>query len=73
MTVSVRVLGEELGIDRKAAERAMRRALDSGYLVNNEDRRGHPMRLSMGSRGLCDVNADEILPTLEEVSRLVSQ
>lgn len=64
--VSVRVLGELLGIDRKAAEHAVKRALDDGYLANNETIRGKPMRLVLGMRKLSEVGVN-LLPEPEEL------
>jgi hypothetical protein len=52
---SYRSLGEELGLDRKAAEHAIRRALDDGYIVNHETRPRQPMRLTTGTRTLADI------------------
>jgi hypothetical protein len=53
---SIRSLGEELGLDRKSAEHAIRRALDDNFIVNMEPVRGRPMRLVMGTRTLADVS-----------------
>jgi hypothetical protein len=63
---SVRSLGEELGLDRKSAEHAIRRALDDGFVVNTEVVRGRPMRLKMGTRQLADVGV-VMLPAPEKL------
>ena len=35
-----------------AADRAIRRAIDDGYLINHETLRGKPMLLTLGQRPL---------------------
>jgi hypothetical protein len=37
-----------LGLDKSAASRRVRVAVDRGYLRNLEDRHGHPVRLALG-------------------------
>jgi hypothetical protein len=61
------VLGERLGLDDVTALRAVRAAIDAGYLVNNEARPRAPMRLAMGARGLAEPDGS-ILPTPEAVA-----
>jgi hypothetical protein len=58
------VLGERLGLDDVTALRAVRAAIDAGYLVNNEARPRAPMRLALGARGLAEPD-DGFLPTPE--------
>jgi hypothetical protein len=66
---SVTKLAARLGIDKASASRRVRSAIDGGYLVNLEDRRGRPYRLTLG-----DPLPDEvtILPLAEEVLRRCS-
>lgn len=66
VAVPSRRLGEQLGLDHKAAQRAVNSAIDQGYLVNNETRRGRPYRLALGDRKLSDT--DPILPTAAQVA-----
>jgi hypothetical protein len=60
-------VGGKLGIDKSAASRRVRAALDRGYLRNLEDRRGRPLRLTTG-----DPLPDEqtILPSATELEEL---
>ena len=67
LTISVRSLGQAMGIDRKAAEHGLYAALDAGYLVNNETFRGKPMRLVLGSATLDGVVAGHMLPMPEDL------
>ena len=46
--VSVTKLAERLKIDKAAASRRVRLALEDGYITNLEDRRGKPFRLKPG-------------------------
>lgn len=46
--VSVTQLAAELSIDKSSASRRVEDAIRGGYLVNPEDRRGHPARLILG-------------------------
>lgn len=55
----------ELNIDKGSASRRVRNAIDRGYLVNDEDKRGRPMRLRLGDPLPGDAS---ILPTVDEVS-----
>jgi hypothetical protein len=41
-------LAEALGIDRSAVSRRVRVAIEDGYLVNLEERRGRPARITLG-------------------------
>jgi hypothetical protein len=45
ITISSEQLGTAIGIDKSAAYRAIRAALDGGYLVNNEFRQSKPFKL----------------------------
>jgi hypothetical protein len=65
-TTVVRV-ASALGIDKSAASRRVKAALDRGYLQNFEEHRGRPLRLALG-----DPLPDEvtILPTVAELERL---
>jgi hypothetical protein len=47
VVLSSKQIGTETGIGRSAAHRAVRSAIDLGYLVNNEIRKGKPYRLSV--------------------------
>ncbi|CAN5564901.1 hypothetical protein BH23CHL4_BH23CHL4_07970 [soil metagenome] len=61
-TVSLAKLAKRLDLDKSAASRRVRVAIDREYLKNLEDKRGKPMRLTMG-----DEMPDEldILPSVE--------
>jgi hypothetical protein len=57
--VTIKALADELKLDKSAAWRRVRAAMDRGYIENLEDRRGRPARLVPGD----DLPADiEILP-----------
>jgi hypothetical protein len=47
VVLSSKQIGTETGIGRSAAHRAVRSAIDLGYLVNNETKQGKPYRLSV--------------------------
>ena len=47
-TVSLAQLAARLGLDKSATSRRVRVACDLGYLVNLEDRRGRPAKLTVG-------------------------
>src|SRR5215208_5703824 len=64
--VTNRAVAEELKIDRAAASRRVRVAIDRGYLKNLEDRKGRPARLVVGEPMPED---QEILPLPEELER----
>lgn len=59
---SVAQAAKALNLDKSAASRRCRAALDAGYLVNREDRRGRPARLVIGEPMPDDL---EILPRPE--------
>jgi hypothetical protein len=46
--VTVTQLAAELSIDKSSASRRVDEAIRSGYLLNPEDRRGHPAQLMLG-------------------------
>jgi hypothetical protein len=60
-----KALSEELNIDKAAASRRVKTAIDRGYLKNLEDRKGRPARLVLGEAMPKDF---EILPTPENLS-----
>lgn len=62
--VTNREVAGELDIDKGAASRRVRTAIDRGYVKNLEDRKGHPARLVTGEGMPED---EEILPTVEEL------
>ncbi len=59
-----RTVAEDLQIDKSAASRRVRVAVDRGYLRNLEDRKGRPARLVLGESMPEDA---EILPLPEEL------
>ncbi len=62
--VTIKALADELKLDKSAAWRRVRAAMDRGYIENLEDRRGRPARLVPGD----DLPADiEILPRSEQL------
>ena len=63
--VTNRVVAAELDIDKAAASRRVRAAIDRGYITNLEDRRGHPARLVVGDPMPED---EEILPSAEQLA-----
>jgi hypothetical protein len=54
VTISYEQIGTATGIGRSAAYRAVRTAIDLGFLVNNEIRKGKPPRLVL-KRGVDDI------------------
>ena len=60
ITISSEQIGTETGIGRWAAYRAVLSAIDLGFLVNNETRRGKPFRLVL--KGNVDVAITSLLP-----------
>ena len=62
--VTNRAVAAELDIDKAAASRRVRAAVDRGYITNLEDRRGHPARLVVGDPMPED---EEILPSAEQL------
>lgn len=62
--VTNRAVSVELDIDKAAASRRVRAAVDRGYVTNLEDRRGHPARLVIGDPMPED---EEILPSADQL------
>lgn len=62
--VTIAALAQELELDKSAAWRRVRTAMDRGYLKNLEDRKGRPARLVPGDALPDDI---EILPTPERL------
>jgi len=62
--VTIAALAEELKLDKSAAWRRVRSAMDRGYLENQEDRKGRPARLVTGDDLPDDI---EILPAPERL------
>ena len=63
--ITQRQLADALDLDKGSVSRPVRAALDGGYLVNREDRRGKPHRLVLGDPLPDDV---EILPSAERLA-----
>jgi hypothetical protein len=62
--VTIAALAEELKLDKSAAWRRVRSAMDRGYLENQEDRKGRPAKLVAGDDLPDDI---EILPAPERL------
>ncbi len=62
--VTIAALAEELKLDKSAAWRRVRSAMDRGYLENQEDRKGRPAKLVPGDDLPDDI---EILPAPERL------
>lgn len=62
--VTITTLAQELELDKSAAWRRVRSAIDRSYLKNLEDRKGRPARLVPGDALPDDV---EILPSPERL------
>jgi hypothetical protein len=60
VVLSCQQIGIETGIGKSAAHRAIRSAIDLGYLVNNETKHGKPYRLVV--RQHIDDEAVALLP-----------
>lgn len=63
-SVTIAALAQELELDKSAAWRRVRTAMDRGYVKNLEDRKGRPARLVPGDALPDDI---EILPTPERL------
>jgi hypothetical protein len=68
--VTVRQVAHALGLDKSAAWRRVQRAIDEGYLVNREGRKGHPARLGLGDPLPLDV---PVLPRPRDLRRDLSE
>ena len=66
--VSVTELAQRLKLDKSATSRRVRVALDRGYLVNTEDKRGRPAKLLPGEPLPTE---EPILPSPETVAPLI--
>jgi hypothetical protein len=64
--VSVAEIATALKLDKSAASRRVRVAIDHGYLVNHETQKGKPSRIARGNPLPDDL---EILPTVEALQR----
>ncbi len=64
-----RAVAEELEVDKAAASRRVKVAVDRGYLRNLEDRKGRPARLVVGESMPEDT---EILPPPEDLEEVLS-
>jgi hypothetical protein len=62
--VTIAVLAEELELDKSAAWRRVRSAIDKGYLDNKEDRKGRPAKLVVADALPDDI---EVLPAPERL------
>jgi hypothetical protein len=62
--VTIAMLAEELELDKSAAWRRVRSAVDRGYLENKEDRKGRPAKLVVADALPDDI---EILPSPERL------
>jgi hypothetical protein len=68
LPVTVTKLAERLDIDESAALRRVRVALAKGYLLNAEDKKGRPARLTVGE----PLPAERpVLPTREDLERFL--
>ena len=68
--VSLAAIARELDLDKSAASRRVRRAVDAGYLKNLEDKRGKPARLVLGDPLPEDLR---ILPATEALHRCTAE
>jgi hypothetical protein len=62
--VTQKQVADETGLDKGSVSRRVRAALDGGYLLNKEEKRGRPHRLVLGDPLPDDL---EILPTVGEL------
>jgi hypothetical protein len=62
--VTIAALAEELELDKSAAWRRVRSAMDRGYLENQEERKGRPAKLVVADALPADI---EILPAPERL------
>jgi hypothetical protein len=64
--VSLTVLAKTMGLDKSSAHHRVRRAIERGFLINREEKRGMPARIA-----LADPLPDEIeiLPTVEALGK----
>jgi hypothetical protein len=69
VAITLKILAAELGIDKSTTSRRARQAIDAGYLINFQDRRGRPMDLRIGEPMPSDRS---VLPTAADVQRLMN-
>jgi hypothetical protein len=62
--ITVKMVAKELDLDKSAASRRVRKALDEGYLVNKEERKGKALKLDLGDPLPEERN---LLPPVEEL------
>jgi hypothetical protein len=62
--VSITEIGRHLRLDKGATSRRVADAISGGYLVNREDRRGHPARIALSDPLPAET---EILPLPEQL------
>lgn len=62
--VTTAAVAQELRLDKSAALRRVRAAIDRGHLKNMEDRRGRPAKIVLGDPIAGEV---EVLPTVERL------
>jgi hypothetical protein len=65
-TVSVTHIAGSLNLDKAPTSRRVRAAIERGYLVNHEDRKGRPARIAIGESMPTD---EPILPTRDAVEK----
>lgn len=65
VVISTDEIGTATGIGKSAAYRAVRTAIDSGFLINNEVRRSHPLKLVL-KKGV-DEMTTSLLPDPETI------
>jgi hypothetical protein len=68
--VTVRQVADALELDKSAALRRVQRAINEGYLINREDRRGRPARLELGDSLPEDT---PVLPHLRDLRRALRE
>jgi hypothetical protein len=64
-SVTAKQVADRLGIDKSNATRRIKAAIKAGYLVNDELRKGQPMRLALGDP--MPVEDMDVLPTVERL------
>jgi hypothetical protein len=62
--ITVKMVAKELDLDKSAASRRVRKALDHGYLINKEERKGKALKLDLGDPLPEERN---LLPPVEEL------
>ena len=68
---SVREVADELHLDRTAAYRRLRQAEDAGYVLNVEEKRGHPGQYRTTNESEVMPNVD-MLPTVEQLKEALT-